>query len=56
MTDSPLHGVGVLVTRPRAQAAELIDAIQSKGGNAICFPVINIVPRDDSAIGRHVQG
>jgi len=50
MTDSPLHGVGVLVTRPRAQARELVDLIQNKGGNAICFPVINIVPRDESAI------
>jgi len=50
MTDSPLKGVGVLVTRPRAQAAELVELIQSKGGNAICFPVIDIVPRDESAI------
>lgn len=50
MTDSPLQGVGVLVTRPRAQAAELIDLIQNRGGNAICFPVIDIVPREHSAI------
>jgi len=50
MTDSPLKGVGVLVTRPRAQAAELVELIQNKGGNALCFPVIDIVPRDESAI------
>jgi len=50
MTEIPLEGVGVLVTRPRAQATELIDLIQSNGGNAICFPVIDIVPRDTSAI------
>ncbi|MEN8261729.1 MAG: uroporphyrinogen-III synthase, partial [Pseudomonadota bacterium] len=53
MTDapsSPLSGVGVLVTRPRAQAAELIEAIQEKGGDAICFPVIEIVPRDSTEI------
>jgi uroporphyrinogen-III synthase len=50
MTESPLQGVGVLVTRPRAQAAELIELIQSKGGNAICFPVIDIVPRSEAAI------
>jgi uroporphyrinogen-III synthase len=50
MTDSPLQGVGVLVTRPRAQAAELIELIQNNGGNAISFPVIEIVPRDKSAI------
>jgi uroporphyrinogen-III synthase len=52
MTDTPLQGVGVLVTRPRAQAAELIELIQNKGGNAICFPVIDIVPRDESAIAQ----
>jgi uroporphyrinogen-III synthase len=53
MTDtpsSPLSGVGVLVTRPRAQAAELIAAIQEKGGNVICFPVIEIVPRDSAEV------
>ena len=49
MTDAPLQGLGVLVTRPRAQATELIEAIQSKGGSAICFPAIDIVPRDDAA-------
>lgn len=48
-TQSPLSGVGVLVTRPRAQAAELIEAIESKGGTAFCFPVIEIVPRDQDA-------
>lgn len=50
MTDAPLKGFGVLVTRPRAQAAELIEEIHSKGGNAICFPAIEIVSRDASAI------
>lgn len=53
MTDapsSPLLGVGVLVTRPRAQAAELIAAIQNKGGTTICFPVIEIVPRDATEV------
>ena len=50
MANGPLRGVGVLVTRPRAQAVDLIDLIQNKGGNAICFPVIEIVPRSASAI------
>jgi uroporphyrinogen-III synthase len=50
MTDSPLQGVGVLVTRARAQAADLIAAIENKGGDAICFPVIEIEPRDEAAI------
>ncbi|NQV86548.1 MAG: uroporphyrinogen-III synthase [Woeseiaceae bacterium] len=55
MADTPLHGVGVLVTRPRAQAAELMAAVQSKGGTAISFPVIEIVPRDASAIATDAR-
>lgn len=51
---SPLSGVGVLVTRPRAQAAELIEAIESRGGVTFCFPVIEIVPRDQDAIAADV--
>jgi len=47
---SPLKGVGVLVTRPRAQAAELVKAIQSQGGRVICFPVIEIVPRNTTEV------
>jgi uroporphyrinogen-III synthase len=50
MTDSPLKGVGVLVTRPRAQASDLIEAIESRGGTAICFPVLEIVARDRASI------
>jgi hypothetical protein len=41
MTDTPLQGVGVLVTRPRAQAAELIKAIEDSGGNAVCVPKVD---------------
>ncbi len=40
----------MLVTRPRAQAAELIEAIRQQGGDVICFPVIEIVPRDSAEI------
>jgi len=50
MTDTPLQGFGVLVTRPRAQATELVQAIQEKGGKVICFPAIEIVPRDRAEI------
>lgn len=50
MTDAPLQGVGVLVTRPRAQAAELVAAIEKEGGKAFCFPVIEIVPRPASQV------
>lgn len=47
MADRPLHGVGVLVTRPRTQAIELVDAIEAQGGTAYCLPVIDIAPLDE---------
>lgn len=50
MTDLPLTGVGVLVTRPDHQSSELIDAIVAAGGQPIEFPVIDIVPRDTNRI------
>ena len=50
VADKPLAGVGVLVTRPQEQAAGLIEAITSKGGLAIAFPVIAIRPHDADAI------
>ena len=52
MSDAPLQGVGVLVTRPRAQAAELVAEVERAGGTAICFPVIEIAARDPQAIAR----
>jgi len=52
MSDAPLQGVGVLVTRPRAQAAELVAEVERAGGTAICFPVIEIAARDPKAIAR----
>ena len=54
MPDRPLHGVGVLVTRPRTQAIELVDAIEQQGGNAWCFPVIEIAALDKKQVERDV--
>lgn len=50
MSDHTLDGSGVLVTRPRQQAAELIAAIERRGGIAIAFPVIDIVPLDAAVV------
>ena len=52
MADRALQGVGVLVTRPRTQAIELVDAIEARGGDAYCFPVIEIAPREDLEVLR----
>ena len=45
MTDSQqcnLHGLGVLITRPRHQAQPLFDAIKSNSGKPVLFPTIEI--------------
>ena len=46
MTDRALEGVGVLVTRPRTQADQLVRAIEAQDGVARCFPVLDIAPFD----------
>ncbi len=51
MAEGPLSGTGVLVTRPRTQATELVEAIERHGGEAFCFPVIEIVGHDPQVIG-----
>lgn len=50
MPDAMLDGLGVLVTRPREQAAELAAAIEVRGGKAVLFPVIDIVPRQRATV------
>lgn len=44
-----LGGRGILVTRPRAQAAGLMDLIRAQGGDPILFPTIAITSVDDVA-------
>lgn len=50
MTDPALKGVGVLVTRPRAQAIDLVTEVERHGGTAFCFPVIDIVALDENDV------
>ena len=54
MSDNLLQGVGVLVTRPRTQAAELVTAIEAQGGEAWCYPVLEIRPFDELDIKNSV--
>lgn len=49
-----LEGVGVLVTRPRTQAAELVSAIEDAGGSAFCFPVMFIAAIDEHIVTTRV--
>ena len=55
MTESPLAGVGVLVTRPEHQADELVAAIERRGGVAIRFPTLQIIARDANDVAEAAQ-
>jgi len=46
----PLFGKRVLVTRPKEQAAELVELLERWGAEAIEAPLIRIVPLDDYAM------
>lgn len=46
---NPLAGKRVLVTRPRAQAADLCDKLLALGMQPILFPTIEIVPPEEGA-------
>jgi uroporphyrinogen III methyltransferase / synthase len=43
----PLFGKRILVTRPREQAAELVERLEAMGAEAIEAPMIRILPPDD---------
>jgi uroporphyrinogen III methyltransferase/synthase len=45
----PLGGKRILVTRPRAQAADLCDRLSALGAEPILFPTIEIAPLEDYA-------
>jgi len=52
MRTSALADCKVLVTRPAGQSGALSEAIESAGGTAVSFPVIDIQPRPDDEIRR----
>ena len=52
MADDALAGIRVLVTRPKAQAERLVNAIAARGGTAIEFPSIETRARDAAEVAR----
>ena len=52
----PLAGIGVLVTRPQAQAQPLCRLIESAGGRPLPFPTIEICPVADPEPARILLG
>ena len=47
-TEFPLHGLTIVVTRPRAQAARTAIALRHAGAEVIEFPVLDIAPIEAS--------
>ncbi len=56
MTERPLRGATVLVTRPAHQSAGLIRAIEEAGGRTYPFPVIDIVARNPDDVLAERRG
>lgn len=50
INDLPLAGLNIVVTRPRGQAAELVQGIEKLGGTCIQFPLLEITPLADKQI------
>jgi uroporphyrinogen-III synthase len=49
------EGYGVLVTRPRGQAAELAEAVRARGGTPFVFPALEIRPREAALVRRELR-
>lgn len=47
--NQPLAGLKIVVTRPREQAARLMQYIEHSGGMALLFPLLEIAPAADQA-------
>ncbi|MCA9705920.1 MAG: uroporphyrinogen-III C-methyltransferase [Myxococcales bacterium] len=45
--DRPLHGRRVVITRPAAQSAGLVQALAELGADPVAFPCLGVVPPED---------
>ncbi len=50
MTEQPLRGLTIAVTRPRDQAAQLAQCITQAGGTPLLFPLLDITPMTDDGV------
>lgn len=56
MGASPLAGRGIVVTRPREQAAGLAARLEAAGARAILFPAVEIADAGDLGAARRIIG
>src|SRR2546423_11140581 len=49
MSEGPLSGRGILVTRPSEHALALADRIRAAGADPVLFPTIEILPAENAA-------
>jgi uroporphyrinogen-III synthase len=49
MSEGPLSGRGIVVTRPREHASALAERIRAAGADPILFPTIEILPPENAA-------
>ena len=56
LANKPLAGRGIVVTRPRDQAAGLAALIEAAGGRALLYPAIEIEDLSDPASALRVIG
>src|SRR2546429_9442752 len=49
MSEGPLSGRGILVTRPSEHALALADRIRAAGAEPVLFPTIEILPVENAA-------
>lgn len=54
MTEHPLAGLTIVVTRPREQAASLMQRIEDLGGEPVAFPLLDISPASDARALREL--
>ncbi len=55
VADLPLAGWRIVVTRPAAQSASMIERLRALGSMVIALPTIEIRPRQDAAVDAAVQ-